>query len=95
MLIKTQRTDKGGLVSQLIRWLPSFEIVITGKSVIAFNKEVGKSEPQGKGKRDSSAFEKISVEMHMFSVPQTDTGALVEYTKASGRQQLKELGNKN
>ena len=37
MLIKTQRTDKGGLVSQLIRWLSSFEIVITGKSVIASN----------------------------------------------------------
>ena len=35
MLIKTQRIDKRGLVSQLIRWLLSFEIVITGKSVIA------------------------------------------------------------
>jgi hypothetical protein len=58
-------------------------------------KEVGKSEPQGKGERDSSVFEKISVERYIFSVPQTDTGALVEYTKASGRQQLKELGNKN
>lgn len=54
-----------------------------------------KFEPQGKDERDSSVFEKISVEKHMFSVPQTDTGALVEYTKASGRQQLKELGNKN
>ena len=36
MLIKTQRIDKRGLVSQLIRWLLSFKIVITGKSVIAF-----------------------------------------------------------
>ena len=54
-----------------------------------------KSKLKSEGERDSSVFEKISVEMHIFSVPQTDTGALVEYTKASGRQQLKELGNKN
>ena len=27
------------------------------------------------------------------SVPQTDTGGLVEYTKANGRKWLKELGN--
>ncbi len=27
-----------------------------------------------------------------FSVPQTDTGGLVEYTKAIGRKQFKELG---
>ena len=37
MLIKTQRIDKGGLVSRLIRWPLIFEIVITGKSVIALN----------------------------------------------------------
>ena len=70
----------------MIRWPLNFEIVITGKSVIAFNKEVGKFASQDKSNRDSSAFEKISVEKYMFSVPQTDTGALVEYTKASGRQ---------
>ena len=28
-----------------------------------------------------------------FSVPQTDTGGLVEYTKAIGRKRFKELGN--
>ena len=31
----------------------------------------------------------------MFTVPQTDTGALVEYTKASGLSWFKELGNIN
>lgn len=69
--------------------------MITGKSVIAFNLEVGKSKSKDAGNRDSSAFEKSLITEHMFSVPQTDTGALVEYTKASGRQWFKELGNKN
>jgi hypothetical protein len=46
-------------------------------------KEAGESKPKGAGKRDSSAFEKNLIEEHMFTVPQTDTGALVEYTKAS------------
>ena len=32
--------------------------------------------------------------MDNFAVPQTDTGGLVEYTKAIGRQQFKELGKK-
>ena len=62
----------------------SFEIVITGKSVITFNREVGELKPQGAGKRGSSAFRKNLIEKHICSVPQTDTGALVEYTKASG-----------
>jgi hypothetical protein len=44
----------------------------------------GKVKPQGATNRDSFAFKKIFVEEHIFSVPQTDTGALVEYTKASG-----------
>jgi len=37
VLIKTQGGDRVGWVSQSIRRLLSFEIVITGKSVIAFN----------------------------------------------------------
>ncbi len=44
----------------------------------------GEVKPQGAAKRDSFAFEKSFVEEHIVSVPQTDTGALVEYTKASG-----------
>ena len=37
--IQTQRDDKGVCVCWLIRWPRSFEIVITGKSVIAINQE--------------------------------------------------------
>ena len=56
----------------------SFEVVITGKSVIAFNiRSDGESAPQGKGNTDSSAFKKNLVEKYILSVPQTDTGALV------------------
>ncbi len=84
--IKTQRNDKGGWVSWLIRWPRSSEIVRTGKSVLMFNLGVRKFDPQGESNRDSLAFEKNFVERYMYSVPQTDTGALVEYTKASGPQ---------
>ena len=73
----------------------SFEIVIIGKSVIAFNSEANKSLIERKGDTDSSAFRKSLVVKHFFSVPQTDTGALVEYTKAIGSQWFKELGNKS
>ena len=56
---------------------------------------MGKLASQDKDNHNSFLFEKSLVTKHIVSVPQTDTGALVEYTKASGRQQLKELGNKN
>ncbi len=69
--------------------------MITGKSVIAFNKEAMGSPSESKGNTDSFAFKKNFVEEHVLSVPQTDTGALVENTKASGRQWFKELGNKS
>lgn len=42
-----------------------------------------------------SAFEKILVVEVIFTVPQTDTGGLVEYTKVDGRSMFRELGNKN
>ncbi len=93
--IKTQGGDKGEWVSWSIRRPLSSERAITGKSVISFNLGAGKLKPKGAGNRDSFAFEKNLIEDHIFSVPQTDTGALVEYTKASGRQWFKELGNKN
>ena len=60
-----------------------------------FNRDVGKSAEQSKDNSNRFLFEKSLVAKYIQSVPQTDTGALVEYTKASGRQQLKELGNKN
>ncbi len=58
--------------------------MIIGKSVIASILETGKSKSQEADNRDSLALEKSFIEEHIFSVPQTDTGALVEYTKASG-----------
>jgi hypothetical protein len=66
-----------------------------GKSVFMFNQDVGKFKGQPANNTDNFLFEKSLVEEHIVSVPQTDTGALVENTKASGRQQFKELGNKN
>lgn len=78
VLIKTQRKDKGGQVSQLIRWLLSSEVGGTGKSVTLFNeRSEWESKEQSAGKRNSSAFKKSFVGEHVFSVPQTDTGALV------------------
>ena len=41
------------------------------------------------------SFRKKFVVNVYISVPQTDTGGLVEYTKAIGRKWFKELGNKN
>ena len=67
----------------------------TGKSVFVLNRDAGESKAKAAGNIDSFLFRKNFVEEHMISVPQTDTGALVENTKASGRQQFKELGNKN
>ena len=66
-----------------------------GKSVFMFNQGVGKFKGQPASNTDNFLFEKSLVEEYIVSVPQTDTGALVENTKASGRQQFKELGNKN
>jgi hypothetical protein len=60
-----------------------------------FKQGAGKSEEQSEGNMDSFASRKNLVGEHIVSVPQTDTGALVENTKASGRQRFKELGNKN
>ena len=78
MSIKTQRNDKVGCVCGLIRRPLSFEIGVTGKSVTPFNlRSEQESKPQGKGNTDSSVFEKSFVGEHFFSVPQTDTGALV------------------
>lgn len=56
---------------------------------------MGESAPQGKGNINRFLFEKSLVMKYIVTVLITNTGALVEYTKASGRQQLKELGNKN
>ena len=41
------------------------------------------------------SFQKKFVISIYISVPQTDTGGLVEKTQAIGRKWLKELGNKN
>ena len=45
--------------------------------------------------RTISAFEKSLVVEVIFTVPQTDTGGLVENTKVDGRSMFRELGNKN
>lgn len=45
--------------------------------------------------RTISAFKKSLVVEVIFTVPQTDTGGLVEYTKVDGRSMFRELGNKN
>ena len=93
--IKTQRGDNGGCVCISQPADLSVKTVEIGKSVFMFNRGVGESKGKPAGNTDSFLFEKSLVEEHIVSVPQTDTGALVEYTKASGRQQFKELGNKN
>lgn len=56
---------------------------------------MGESEEQSEGNINRFLFEKSLVMKYIVTVLITNTGALVEYTKASGRQQLKELGNKN
>ena len=78
MSIKTQRVDKGGCVCRSIRWPLNFNIVITGKSVIAFNLEVNES-PSRKVRAIQivSLSRKFSLRSTFLSVPQTDTGALV------------------
>ena len=93
--IKTQRGDNGGFVCAPQPRGLSVKTVKIGKSVFMFNRGVGKSKGKPAGNTDRFLFEKSLVEEHMISVPHTDTGALVENTKASGRQQFKELGNKN
>jgi len=95
VLIKTQRGDNGGFVCICQPADLSVKTVKIGKSVFMFNQDVGESKSQDAGNTDRFLFEKNFVEEHIVSVPQTDTGALVENTKASGRQQFKELGNKN
>lgn len=49
---------------------------------------------KGRGIRKSSGFEKMLVMRLMPTVPQTDTGGQVEYTKANGKILFKELGKK-
>ena len=96
VLIKTQRGDEVGRVHVSQPADLNVKIVKIGKSVFAIlSRDMGESEEQSEDNMDSSASEKSLVEEHIVSVPQTDTGALVEYTKASGRQWFKELGNKN
>lgn len=56
---------------------------------------MGESASQGKDNINRFLFEKSFVVKYIVFVLITNTGALVEYTKASGRQQFKELGNKN
>lgn len=56
---------------------------------------MGEFESQDKNNINRFLFEKSLVVKYIVSVLITNTGALVEYTKASGRQQFKELGNKN
>ena len=72
-----------------------FEIVEIGKSVFMINQGTEEFFGKLKSNINNSLFRKSFIAEHIVSVPQTDTGALVEYTKASGRQQFKELGNKN
>ncbi len=94
--IKTQRGDEVGYVHVNQPVDLNTKIVRIGKSVLTIlSRGMGKSEEQSKGNMDNSASKKSLVEEHIVSVPQTDTGALVENTKASGRQWFKELGNKN
>ncbi len=47
---------------------------------------------KGRGIGKFSGFEKMLVVRPMLTVPQTDTGGQVEYTKANGRTIFKELG---
>ena len=56
---------------------------------------MGESDEQSEDNINRFLFEKSLVVKYIVSVLITNTGALVEYTKASGRQQFKELGNKN
>ena len=63
----------------------------------------GLENPPASRKREGGAYgpqvaeprgqEKLLSDEHPVSVPQTDTGRRVEYTKANGRTLVKELGN--
>ena len=60
--------------------------------ICAYSSFYGKSSQDGN--RIHFSFQEItSLQDFVKSVPQTDTGGLVEYTKASERTFLKELGN--
>ena len=71
-----------------------------GKTIIAFNQAaMGSSTRKLRTTLYTSVSEKsligpdASWEELTISVPQTDTGGLVEYTKANGRKRFQELGN--
>jgi hypothetical protein len=96
VLIKTQRDDKVGRVCASQPAGLSFKIVIIGKSVIhVLIEKWGSLSRKARATQIVSRSGKVSLRSIFLSVPQTDTGALVENTKASGRQWFKELGNKN
>ena len=75
-----------------------------GKTIIAFNQAaMGSSTRKLRTTLYTSVSEKSLIgplksfgilrEELTISVPQTDTGGLVEYTKANGRKRFQELGN--
>ena len=79
-------------------WIPrlSIEAVLIGKSVKAFIWGTNKSSPMYIGGQfgDFQFPRKGSQGDSFFPVPQTDTGGLVEKTKANERRRFKELGKK-
>lgn len=54
-----------------------------------------KSPPTGGQFRQFQYPRKVSLEENEVTVPQSDTGGLVENTKADGRSEFKELGKKS
>ena len=94
--IKTQRNDKGRYVCGLIRWPLSFEIVIIGKSVIAFNQEANESlRRKARAIQIVSLSGKISLRSTFFPYRKPTQVRRWKSTKAIGRQWFKELGNKS
>ena len=80
-----KRSDKTGCVCVLLSQDLSFKIVEIGKSdFISISRNDGEFEFFNINNANNSVFQKSFVEWHFLTVPQTDTGALVENTKASG-----------
>jgi hypothetical protein len=87
------------VVEPRLWWGLSHKIVVTGKSVIAINRVMMESSKRKQRTIPYSSFSEKNltsfyrkVKNFNISVPQTDTGGLVEYTKAIGRKRFKELG---
>jgi hypothetical protein len=76
------------------QWISSSKEVLVGKSASMFIRAVMQREVKATRVRACSIFKKTLVMRDIFIVPQTDTGGLVEKTKANERTMVKELGKK-